>query len=367
MNKKYQVFISSTFTDLIQERQDTIRSVLDLGHIPSGMEAFPAADVEQFDYIKKVVDECDYYVLIIGARYGSTDEAGVSFTEKEYDYAVEQKKTVLAFIHNDTGSIPVAKVDIDPSVSQKLKTFRQKVSTGRLVKFWTSRDQLNSRVIIALSKAFGDSPGIGWVRGDSAATEDLLLQINALRNQNDTLTAKNAEYQERQNPKINAFLDPDCAGVRVVETRINFPPPKPQERGPDSKWVQIMVMSASDAPLIECEMRLIRVERVSNGNSETILTEPTFCTWSKMVGDEQKRVIIPARIPQAANLFSVQQGDPRLYVHTMQTQYSFDDEMQKPGKYRLTTGVYAKDCPTQITSWIFEWGGSYDNIKITRE
>jgi Domain of unknown function (DUF4062) len=53
MNKKYQVFISSTFSDLIEERQDTIRSVLDLGHIPSGMEVFPAADVEQFEYIKK--------------------------------------------------------------------------------------------------------------------------------------------------------------------------------------------------------------------------------------------------------------------------------------------------------------------------
>ena len=53
----------------------------------------------------KVVDECDYYVLIIGARYGSTDAAGVSFAEKKYDYAVEQGKTVLAFIHGDAGSI----------------------------------------------------------------------------------------------------------------------------------------------------------------------------------------------------------------------------------------------------------------------
>ena len=70
MQKKYQVFISSTFRDLIDERQDAIRSVLDLGHIPSGMEVFPAADMEQFEYIKRIVDECDYYVLVIGGRYG---------------------------------------------------------------------------------------------------------------------------------------------------------------------------------------------------------------------------------------------------------------------------------------------------------
>jgi Domain of unknown function (DUF4062) len=81
MEKKYQIFISSTFKDLLEERQDTLRSVLDMGHIPAGMEIFPAADVEQFAYIKKVIDECDYYILIVGGRYGSVDAAGVSFTE----------------------------------------------------------------------------------------------------------------------------------------------------------------------------------------------------------------------------------------------------------------------------------------------
>jgi Domain of unknown function (DUF4062) len=70
MNQKYQIFISSTFRDLADERQDAIRTVLDLGHIPSGMEIFPAADIEQFEYIRKIIDECDYYVLIIGARSG---------------------------------------------------------------------------------------------------------------------------------------------------------------------------------------------------------------------------------------------------------------------------------------------------------
>lgn len=156
MSKKYQVFISSTFTDLVQERQEAIRTVLDLGHIPSGMEIFPAADIEQFRYIKKVIDECDYYVLIIGARYGSMDAAGVSFTEKEYDYAVEQKKTVLAFIHGDPGSIAVAKADTDPALAAKLTAFREKVSTGRLVQYWKTTEELKYRVTVALAKAFGE-------------------------------------------------------------------------------------------------------------------------------------------------------------------------------------------------------------------
>jgi hypothetical protein len=101
MDKKYQVFVSSTFRDLADERQTAIRNILDLGHVPAGMELFPAADTEQLTYIKKVIDQCDYYVLIMGGRYGSMDNAGVSFTEREYDYAVDMGKIVLAFPHAD--------------------------------------------------------------------------------------------------------------------------------------------------------------------------------------------------------------------------------------------------------------------------
>lgn len=54
--KKYQVFVSSTYTDLIEERREVIEAIIDLGHIPAGMEGFPAIDMEQFRYIKKVID-----------------------------------------------------------------------------------------------------------------------------------------------------------------------------------------------------------------------------------------------------------------------------------------------------------------------
>ncbi|HDZ8843871.1 TPA: DUF4062 domain-containing protein [Aeromonas dhakensis] len=47
MDKKYQVFISSTYEDLKDEREQVIKSVLEMGHIPVGMEMFSAADEEQ--------------------------------------------------------------------------------------------------------------------------------------------------------------------------------------------------------------------------------------------------------------------------------------------------------------------------------
>jgi hypothetical protein len=207
MQKKYQVFISSTFSDLIDERQDALKSVLDMGHIPSGMEAFPAVDLEQFEYIKKIIDECDYYILIVGARYGSVDDAGVSFTEKEYHYAVSTKKTVLAFLHNDLGSVPVAKTDGDKGLQAKLETFRKIVAKGRLVQFWSAREDLRSKVIVSLHKAMSDYPATGWMRADAAASEDLLAQINKLRVENEDLRSKTVLEIEDSDPENLADVD----------------------------------------------------------------------------------------------------------------------------------------------------------------
>ena len=53
MNKKLQVFISSTFIDLKEERQAAVSAILKAGHIPAGMELFKAADKSQWEIIKR--------------------------------------------------------------------------------------------------------------------------------------------------------------------------------------------------------------------------------------------------------------------------------------------------------------------------
>lgn len=202
MQKKFQVFVSSTYEDLVEERQDTLKSILDLGHIPSGMEGFFAADEDQFEYIKKIIDECDYYVLIIAGRYGSVDEMGLSYTEKEYDYAVSKGVTVLAFVHNDVGSLPAVKVDREPHTLERLQAFKKKVTQRRLVSFWKDREQLKANIIISLSKAMTDAPGTGWARGDIVANEDVLAQLNEFRNETERLTKENEQLRNEMRPKI---------------------------------------------------------------------------------------------------------------------------------------------------------------------
>ncbi|MBU3890896.1 MULTISPECIES: DUF4062 domain-containing protein [Methylosinus] len=123
MLTKYQIFVSSTYRDLVEERNAIMRSILDLGQIPAGMESFLAADEEQLSYIKKIIDECDYYMVIIAGRYGSLDANGVSYTERKYDYAVESGKVVLGFIHEDPMQLPAAKNEVDPLLKEKLEAF----------------------------------------------------------------------------------------------------------------------------------------------------------------------------------------------------------------------------------------------------
>lgn len=102
MNKKLQVFISSTYTDLIEERQAAVEAILDAGHIPAGMELFKAGK-SQMKTIQKWIDESDVYMLILGGRYGSIEEdSGLSYTELEYKYALSKNMPVFAIILEDS-------------------------------------------------------------------------------------------------------------------------------------------------------------------------------------------------------------------------------------------------------------------------
>lgn len=116
MDKRYQVFISSTYSDLKDERKQIIESLLNAKYIPAGMELFSASDDEQFKYIKKIIDNCDYYILIVAGRYGSINpNSGLSYTEQEYNYAIERGIPVLSFINRSPEALPLEKRDCPPT------------------------------------------------------------------------------------------------------------------------------------------------------------------------------------------------------------------------------------------------------------
>ena len=184
MDKRYQVFVSSTYADLKEERRAVIQTIIEMDCIPAGMELFPAADEEQLKFIKRVIDDCDYYLLIIGGRYGSVGADGVSYTEQEYEYAVSRGLKVIAVIHENPDEIPFGKSEKDIELRKRLDAFRNKVTTGRLVKFWNKASDLPGIVALSLSRTMHEYPSVGWVRGNKVASEELLAEINDLRKRN---------------------------------------------------------------------------------------------------------------------------------------------------------------------------------------
>jgi hypothetical protein len=241
-DKKYQIFVSSTFRDLIDERQDAIRNILDLNHIPAGMELFPAADIEQLEYIKKVIDECDYYLLIVGGRYGSMDAEGVSYTEREYDYAVQTGKVVIAFVHEDPEQISVAKSDIRPEVTAALNAFREKVMQGRLVKGWSNRQNLEPVVLKSLIHAFNSMPQIGWIRANLGPSDKMIEQSNALLQDNAALKEQVRILQMARQPALEniAGLD-DSITIRYRIRWYHGGSYRHQDHTAELTWKQIFL------------------------------------------------------------------------------------------------------------------------------
>lgn len=176
MQKRYQIFISSTFENLKEERNLLIQSILRHGHYPAGMEWFPAIDEKQFEYIKQVIDESDYYVIILGGLYGTITADGKSFTEKEFDYAVSKGKKIISLIQQS------------PNITEKedfriikFTQFRKKITEHSLVSFWNAKEELSSIFITSLEETIKIFPTQGWLKCNSNSCEDRLpfVDINA--------------------------------------------------------------------------------------------------------------------------------------------------------------------------------------------
>ena len=189
MEKRYQVFVSSTYQDLQEERQEVMHALLELDCIPSGMELFPAANESQWSLIKRVIEDCDYYVLILAGRYGSCGPGGISFTEMEYKHALALGKPTIAFLHKDPGTIQANKCETTKEGKDNLATFRSFVEK-KLCKHWTSPAELGSVVSRSLIQLIKTSPGIGWVRADELPDRNATLEILKLRHRVDELEAE---------------------------------------------------------------------------------------------------------------------------------------------------------------------------------
>ncbi|MBQ6160770.1 MAG: DUF4062 domain-containing protein [Oscillospiraceae bacterium] len=186
MDKRYQVFVSSTYQDLQEERREVMQALLELDCIPAGMELFPASSEDQWSLIKRVIDDCDYYLLIVGGRYGSTNDSGVSYTEMEYDYAASTGKPMICFLPKHPERIESGKTEQTEAGKKALAAFKEKVQ-HKMVKFYENPADLGSAVCRSVVKLIKTFPAEGWVKASNAIDDNTLRQLANLQSENEAL------------------------------------------------------------------------------------------------------------------------------------------------------------------------------------
>lgn len=169
MNKKLQVFVSSTYTDLIEERQAAVEAILDAGHIPAGMELFKAGNESQLKTIYKWIDESDVYMLILGGRYGSIEsKSGKSYTQLEYEYALSKDIPVFAVVLSE--SFLTAKINLlglsdamEQKAPDKYKTF-QLLVMSKIIREVDDCKDIKITIHSTLNEFIHDYELTEWVR-----------------------------------------------------------------------------------------------------------------------------------------------------------------------------------------------------------
>ena len=156
---------------------------------------FSAADEEQWKLIARQIDQSDYYVVIVAHRYGSI-VGKKSYTEKEYDYAIQKGVPVIGFIIDDSAPWPKDKMESDSNKAEALNRFKQKVKR-KPIGFWSVKDELCGKVITSLVKLIATNPRPGWIRTSETVGPEVVSEMSRLSSENARLSSENAQLKQQ--------------------------------------------------------------------------------------------------------------------------------------------------------------------------
>lgn len=205
-NKKYQVFLSATCDDLRDERQRMVEALLANGCIPMGVGMCPRdASAEQWNAIKAMIDECDYYIIVVGGRYGSLAPTGISYTHREFIYAQTKRKPMASLIHEQPENLPPEKRERTAEGVARLRDFKELVAKGTLVRPWSQQDDLAPGTQRLLAQLVKTHPAAGWVRAGQVTDLNAVRENQELRKQLDELRREMEQMTSGRTPRPEAL------------------------------------------------------------------------------------------------------------------------------------------------------------------
>jgi Domain of unknown function (DUF4062) len=192
------------FRPLIQicgQNATAVEAILRAGHIPAGMELFAAGDESQLETIRRWIDDSDVFMLILGGRYGSIEpKSQKSYTELEYEYAIEKKKPFFAVVITEAyleKKVSAEGLDaIEKLNGLLLKAFREKV-TNKTSRFFGDLNELKLNVFESLADSDRYEELPGWIRGsDVIDPKAILEEVERLQAENSSLHRHLEEFKE---------------------------------------------------------------------------------------------------------------------------------------------------------------------------
>lgn len=209
--KKFQIFISSTYKDLIDERQMAVQAIVKMGHIPAGMELFKAG-ASQWQTITKWIDESDIYVLILGGKYGSINpNEGKAYTHLEYEYALSTGMPVFALVLSEKFLESKKEESSEEEVYEKenIEKYNEfkKLVLSKIVKFVDDIKDIHIEIQDNITSIAQERKLVGWSKGDNTENYFELLQENhKLMKENNVLKDKIRKLEKENEEKFSCGL-----------------------------------------------------------------------------------------------------------------------------------------------------------------
>jgi hypothetical protein len=171
MGRRYRVFVSSA-SDMTLEREQVIRAVRACDCIPCVMEDWTAGIQSPLRKILQEIDLCDFFILLLGHRYGARPQwteddieaardaeksslmsdaewKETSYVVIEYEHARQRGKPIVALLSDEKRAGDERKADIETegeSASDLQKAFRDRVRNTLCTKTWHNDGELQAYV-----------------------------------------------------------------------------------------------------------------------------------------------------------------------------------------------------------------------------
>ena len=181
--------------------------------------SFRLRTTDSLTLIKSVIDDSDYYLVLLAGKYGSQPPGETkSFTHLEYDYALATGKPTIALLHSNPGLLPADKTERSDDGRRLLDGFREELrkKNGRL---WKDPGGAHFGSLHGVQHLKKTRASVGWIRGSEIGGEGLKDELPRLRRAIDSLSGELAVARSRSAPE---GLEDLAQGAETTNVTIEF-------------------------------------------------------------------------------------------------------------------------------------------------